>query len=102
MAQTELVKENYVTMSFNHGTNPTDANYEYVLLPNATKESTKKFAVKRSIQVLENSTDVHAVRDLHAKVQELTIGRMNLSKLPGTLKMIAKEVLLQIKRDPLS
>ncbi|MFP7299783.1 polysaccharide lyase family 8 super-sandwich domain-containing protein [Neobacillus niacini] len=71
MPQTELVKENYVTMSFDHGTNPTNANYEYVLLPNATKESTEKFAAKPSIQILENSTDVHAVRDKQAKITGL-------------------------------
>ena len=71
MAQTELVKENYVTMSFDHGQNPTDANYEYVLLPNATKESTEKFAAKPSIQVLENSTNVHSVRDTHANITGL-------------------------------
>lgn len=71
MPQTELVKENYVTMSFEHGTNPTDANYEYVLLPNATKESTENFAVKPSIQVLENSTNVHAVRDLQSNITGL-------------------------------
>lgn len=68
MPQTELVKEKYVTMSFDHGTNPTDANYEYVLLPNATKESTARFAAKPSIQILENSTSVHAVTDKQSKI----------------------------------
>lgn len=57
------VTRNYMTLSLNHGTNPMDANYAYVLLPNKSSQQTKKYAHKPDIQILENSKDAQGVKE---------------------------------------
>src|SRR5690606_11733317 len=54
---------NYLSMSINHGENPTDGQYAYVLLPNKTKDETAAYAENADIDILENNADVQAVKE---------------------------------------
>ncbi|MGW3351316.1 polysaccharide lyase 8 family protein [Nonomuraea rubra] len=53
------VTRDYTTLWFDHGTNPSDATYAYILLPGATRERTRDFD---GVQLLANTGDVQAVR----------------------------------------
>lgn len=53
----------YMTMWFDHGTNPTNGTYQYVLLPGKTSAETGAYAAHPQITVLENGTDAQAVRE---------------------------------------
>ena len=55
--------KNYLTLWFNHGANPSDAGYAYVLLPNKSAAETRAFAENPGIEILENSPRAQAVRD---------------------------------------
>lgn len=57
----EKLQANYLTMYFDHGNNPKDASYNYVILPNKSSEQTKKYSQYPDITVLENSTEAHGV-----------------------------------------
>lgn len=57
----ELYEKRYLTLSFDHGTDPNDANYEYIVLPGYSKEEVEKFVKSPDIVVLENSQSIHSV-----------------------------------------
>lgn len=61
---TDLRTRNYATMWFDHGANPLNETYSYVLLPNHTSQETAQFAASPTIQIVENSVDAHAVKNL--------------------------------------
>ncbi|OCT15327.1 hypothetical protein A8709_14645 [Paenibacillus pectinilyticus] len=60
---TELLTNNFLTMWFDHGTNPSGDTYQYAILPNASKSETATYASSPDYTVLANSADVQAVRE---------------------------------------
>lgn len=60
---TDEITRNYLTMWFNHGVNPQNATYEYVLLPNKTKEEVSSYSSKPEIEILANNNKVQSVRE---------------------------------------
>lgn len=58
-----MVTENFFTMWFNHGKQPKNAMYEYVILPNFTEEQTEEYSLNPDIEILDTSEEVHSVRD---------------------------------------
>jgi hyaluronate lyase len=54
---------NFLTLSVDHGTNPTEQSYSYVLLPNKTSAQLSDYAAAPDISILENSGSVQAVKD---------------------------------------
>lgn len=57
-----MITEKYFTMTYEHG-KKTDDSYSYVLVPYATAEEMKQYAAAPSIEIVENSKTIHAVRD---------------------------------------
>lgn len=53
----------FATFWFEHGQKPTNADYAYVILPGKDTSATEDYAAQPDIEILENSTDVHAVRE---------------------------------------
>jgi|GEM_PF-1494144 len=51
----------FLSLAIGHGSNPANANYTYIVLPNATPASTKAFYDANPIKVLERSTAATAV-----------------------------------------
>ncbi len=62
-ADTTPVTRNYLTMWFDHGTNPTSGSYAYALLPNATSSATNAYASNPEFTVLENSAEAQGVAE---------------------------------------
>lgn len=54
---------NYLSLWFDHGTNPTNEGYSYVLLPGKSSEQVESYVERPNIEVLENSEDAHAVQE---------------------------------------
>ncbi len=57
------VTRNWVTMWMNHGVNPTNTSYEYILLPEKTQAEVEAYAANPQIEVVEHSGEAHAVRE---------------------------------------
>ncbi|HTJ71665.1 MAG TPA: polysaccharide lyase family 8 super-sandwich domain-containing protein [Actinospica sp.] len=53
----------YLSIAFNHGTDPSGATYSYVVLPNATETETAAYAASPSVSVVSNTATVQAITD---------------------------------------
>ncbi|WP_182255699.1 polysaccharide lyase 8 family protein [Microbacterium esteraromaticum] len=62
-SNTQTVSETYVTMTIDHGVNPGDQGYSYVMLPGASSEQTRRAAacIHGTVQILSNTASVQAV-----------------------------------------
>ena len=60
----EPSKPSYMKISVNHGEKPEGGSYSYAVLPEATEEETKAFYENKTVEIIENSTKMHAVKDL--------------------------------------
>ncbi|MFC4122379.1 polysaccharide lyase 8 family protein [Nonomuraea zeae] len=56
------VSRRYVTLWFDHGVNPVNASYAYMVLPAVSRERTRIFRGKRPVRVLANTPRVQAVQ----------------------------------------
>ncbi|NOU67918.1 hypothetical protein GC096_28225 [Paenibacillus sp. LMG 31461] len=59
---------NYMALWFDHGVNPTNGTYSYVLLPNKTSTQVASYATSPNITILENSSDAQAVKETGLKI----------------------------------
>ncbi|MDR6550913.1 polysaccharide lyase family 8 super-sandwich domain-containing protein [Paenibacillus qinlingensis] len=63
-----LYTRNYMALWFDHGVNPTNGTYSYVMLPNKTSTQVASYAASPNITVLENSSDAQAVKEIGLKI----------------------------------
>jgi hyaluronate lyase len=54
----------YLTLWFDHGANPRDATYAYILLPNANAEEARAYASDPDVTILANTRAVQAIRSV--------------------------------------
>lgn len=57
------VTRNYMTLWLDHGVNPSNGEYEYVLLPGKSAAQVGAYAAAPDIEVLANSSSVQAVKE---------------------------------------
>ncbi|OAS20481.1 polysaccharide lyase family 8 super-sandwich domain-containing protein [Paenibacillus oryzisoli] len=55
--------KNYMNIWFNHGTQPVNSSYSYVLLPNKTATQTQQYSANPDIEILRNDAQVQAVHE---------------------------------------
>jgi hyaluronate lyase len=60
---TAQITRDYVSLAFEHGATPSNAAYTYVILPHKDAAATELYSQAPDIEILSNSTDVHAVRE---------------------------------------
>ncbi|MBF4514102.1 polysaccharide lyase 8 family protein [Plantibacter sp. VKM Ac-2885] len=60
---TDQCSADFISLLFDHGTNPPAARYSYVVLPGATAAQTQTYAASPEAVVLLNTAQVSAVRD---------------------------------------
>lgn len=53
----------YLTMWLDHGANPTNADYQYAILPNKSSSQVSSYASNPNFEVLENTTSIQAVKE---------------------------------------
>lgn len=53
--------QDYLEMWVDHGINPTDSSYSYVLLPEKTQQQTQEYATNPDIEVVQNTKQAQAV-----------------------------------------
>lgn len=64
MADASFTETNYfAAFWFEHGKKPEQASYEYVVLPNKTADQVEAYSQNPDIEILENSTEVHAAKE---------------------------------------
>lgn len=60
---TDQITRNYFSLILNHGMKPKNKSYSYILLPDADQGATERYAKNSDVSVVENSSDVHAVKE---------------------------------------
>lgn len=55
--------ESYLSFSVDHGINPQDEAYSYVLLPGRSPDEMAEFAMNPEVEILANTPQVQAVRN---------------------------------------
>jgi hypothetical protein len=58
---TNLISRNYLALWFDHGTNPVNSSYSYVLLPGKSATDTASYAASPQVSVIQNSGSIQAV-----------------------------------------
>lgn len=53
----------FVEILINHGKNPTNGTYAYVMLPYATEEKTKAYAENPNVEIIANTNSIQAVKE---------------------------------------
>jgi hyaluronate lyase len=71
-----------MSLAFEHGATPSNAAYSYVMLPHKDTAATQLYSNAPDVEVLSNTTDVHAVRE-----KKLGITAANFWN-PGTVDFI--------------
>ena len=61
LTATADVVKNYFELWFDHGKNPQNAEYSYVILPGRTEEEMKEYEKNPSVEILANTDEVQAV-----------------------------------------
>ncbi|GLC79760.1 polysaccharide lyase family 8 super-sandwich domain-containing protein [Lacrimispora brassicae] len=89
-------EENYLEMWFDHGKNPENAAYEYVLLPGLTSEETEQYSREPQITVLSNTSQIQAVYSrfkniLGANIWTDAAAKIGDLSVKGAASLMAKE-----------
>lgn len=71
------------TLYLNHGVKPTEAGYEYIVLPAATAEETAAYAADPAVTVLQNDTAAQAVQHAGLKRTMATFFRAGSLDIGG-------------------
>jgi hyaluronate lyase len=79
------ITRNYMSLAFEHGATPSNAAYSYVMLPHKDTAATQLYSNAPDVEVLSNTTDVHAVRE-----KKLGITAANFWN-PGTVDFISAQ-----------
>lgn len=61
--RTQLLSRKYLTLWQDHGKNPSDGKYRYVILPNKTSNEVTSYSQNPDITVLANTQDIQAVKE---------------------------------------
>ena len=84
------VTKQYISIAMDHGTNPTDASYGYVLLPGKTQEEMTAYAKDNGIEILSNTDKLQAAADTATGVSGynfFTAGESNVPENYGIQKL---------------
>lgn len=87
--------ENYMEMWVDHGKNPENASYSYVLLPETSAEETENYAQAPKVTILENSSEVQAVRHETLKIIGTNFWQEQGGSVEGITSDKAASVMLQ-------
>ncbi len=58
---TNLIARNYLALWFDHGTNPVNSSYSYVLLPGKSAADTAIYAASPQVSIIQNTGSIQAV-----------------------------------------
>jgi len=57
-----------MTLYYDHGVNPNNASYQYVILPNKSSSEVSSYANNPEVVIIDNTTSVHSVKEITLNV----------------------------------
>lgn len=76
-----LYTRNYLTLWFDHGSNPANATYSYILLPNKTNTGVNSYAASPQVSILENSTEAQAVKEIGLNITGINFWKIMVKRV---------------------
>ncbi|MBP1963411.1 polysaccharide lyase family 8 super-sandwich domain-containing protein [Paenibacillus aceris] len=95
----ELLKNNFLTMWMDHGSNPSNDSYQYAILPNASKAETAVYASSPDYTVLANSEDVQAVRENKLGMAGFNFWRDKVTTVDGLTSNSKASVMMKANKS---
>jgi chondroitin AC lyase len=98
-ATDDVVQKEVFTLWFDHGVNPENASYEYVIIPEMTASKLAAYSTKKGIQVLSNTSDLQAVKHASLNMSQLVFykhGKIDLGE--GTIEAL-QPCMLMVKTN---
>ncbi len=89
------------TAWFDHGSQPTNKSYAYVVLPNSTAAQLDSYVSSPTLKVLSNSTQVQAVQNTRTATTQIAFYQPgSLTIRPGLTITVSQPCLLQVSELP--
>jgi hyaluronate lyase len=88
---------NYMTLIANHGKNPKDATYSYVVLPGASVAQMKAYAADPDAMIVANTPEVQAVKSRSAEVTGINFWSAPTAPVAGVSVSAPSSVIFQRK-----
>jgi hyaluronate lyase len=80
---TNRLARNFLTLTLDHGINPTNGSYAYVLLPNRSAAQVSTYAVAPDIAIVENTSRAQAVREQRLGITAVNFWRDSTNRVAG-------------------
>lgn len=80
---TNIVARNFLTLWCDHGVNPSNVTYAYVLLPNQSAAGVEAYSSSPHITVIENTTRAQAVRENRLGLTAINFWRDGTNRIGG-------------------
>ena len=102
------INRNYLALWFNHGTNPANSTYSYILLPGKSPAEVAAYDASPTVLVLQNSASVQAVRQVPLGLTAanfwndgpLSIGAITVSRKASIVLQVTDTNLAVAVADP--
>ncbi len=91
----------YATMFIEHGTNPMGGKYQYAILPDKNSESTRVYAESPDIEILENNSNVQAVKEIKNKITAVNFWNDGENSVGGITSDSHGAIIMQEKNGTL-
>ncbi|NMA85452.1 MAG: polysaccharide lyase 8 family protein, partial [Epulopiscium sp.] len=91
----DLMTNAFFTLWIDHGQQPDDAKYEYVLLPNQTVEETKQYAKDPEIIILSNTEEAQGVKNTRLNVVGINFWTDTMQKVDKVTSYHKAAVMVQ-------
>lgn len=92
------VTNRFLTLWFDHGSNPADSTYSYVILPNKNGTQTASYAGDPDITILENSAEAQGVKEKNLKMTGVIFWN-NITKTVGDITSNSKSSVITKEGD---
>lgn len=83
---TDPITHDYLTAWVDHGVDPSDATYAYVVLPGASVAETARYSARPPIEIIANTTSVQAVRHLESGVLAVNFWQPGAASVVSTTR----------------
>lgn len=94
------IQNEVFTVTLNHGTNPSNSYYTYIILPSITAEETKRYDPDKNFSVLQNSENLQAVYHLNTQlVQAVFYEAGSLQLSPDQIIKVNQPCLISAKLE---
>lgn len=98
----ELVSKDVFTLGFDHGERPSDASYQYIVVPDVSEQEIKETSDNnRGIEILSRSSQIHAVKNNKLNICQLAFyqaGEVEISE-GSSIKMDSQGMVMLKMND---